>query len=246
MAQTTRRSFLTAAAGFAASATPALAGMRPIYGEGDDPLSGYSYEHSPVPATWTTRVEYHPLAEVQPVTVQAPAPAAHFLVPEPRRKPLRVDMSYEDSREHRLKLRIPRTGETFDDVFRAGPIIYDDALGEIDHLLRDWRRDEVIKIDRGLIELLSMVQEEIGFENPITVISGYRSPATNRMLRRKMRGVAKNSYHTRGMAADIRLPGVSPDRLRKLAQRMHAGGVGYYPSAGFVHLDTGPVRNWRA
>ncbi len=159
---------------------------------------------------------------------------------------MRVDLSYADSREHRLNLHIKRTGETFNDVFRAGPLMYDDALSEIDHLLRDWRRDEVVKIDRELIDLLSMVQEEIGFGTPITVVSGYRSEATNRMLRRQMRGVAKNSYHTRGMAVDIRLPGVSTNTLRTLGLRMKAGGVGYYPSAGFVHLDTGPVRSWRA
>jgi len=110
---------------------------------------------------------------------------------------------------------------------------------------RDWRRDEVVKIDRGLIELLSLVQEEIGYDQPITVVSGYRSAATNRMLRRKNRNVAKNSYHMRGMAADIRLPGVSTNKVRKLALRMAVGGVGYYPGAGFIHLDTGPVRTWR-
>jgi len=237
MADTTRRSFLTTAAGFSlAGATPALAGMNPIYEDGDDSaVAVYRSSNG-----WSARVEYHSLSEVQPEPLLR---AGGF--PDPIRKPLRVDLGYEDSREHRLKLRAQRTGEVFDDVFRSGPIIYDDALGEIDHLLRDWRRDEVVKIDRGLIDLLSFVQEGVGYDQPITVVSGYRSEATNKMLRRRNRNVAKNSYHMRGMAADIRLPGVSPNTLRKLALKMKAGGVGYYPRAGFIHLDTGPVRTWR-
>jgi uncharacterized protein YcbK (DUF882 family) len=242
MADTTRRLFLMnasrAAAGLTlAGASPALAGMSPIY-DGDVGQGVATYRAN---RGWDARIEYHALSEVQP----EPAVSRKGLFPLPVRKPLRVDMGYEDNREHRLKLRVKRTGEIFDGVFRTGPIIYDDALGEIDHLLRDWRRDEVVKIDRGLIELLSMVQEEIGFDQAITVVSGYRSEATNRMLRRRLRGVAKNSYHVRGMAADIRLDGVSTNTLRKLALKMHAGGVGYYPRAGFIHLDTGPVRTWR-
>ena len=237
MPDTTRRAFLTNAAAAMAGAAPAYAGMRPIYDEGE----AVAVYRRPGQG-WGARIEYNTLAEVQPVATTPRLSAG--LSPLPRRKPLRVDLDYEDSREHRLKLRAQRTGEVFDDVFRSGPIIYDDALGEIDRLLRDWRRDEVVKIDRGLIELLSMVQEEIGFDNAITVVSGYRSAATNRMLRRSNRAVAKNSYHVLGKAADIRLPGVSTATLRKLAVKMKAGGVGYYPRAGFIHLDTGPVRTW--
>lgn len=237
MADTTRRSFLTAATCAAASASPAFAGMSPIY----DRLDGAAVATYRANRGWGARVEYHTLSEVQP----EPALARFLDVPEPMRKPLRVVAGYADNREHRLKIRAQRTGEIFDDVFRSGPVMFDDALGEIDHLLRDWRRDEVRKIDRSLIDLLSLVQEEIGFDNPITVVSGYRSEATNRMLRRSNRAVAKNSYHVRGMAADIRLTGVSTNTVRKLALKMAAGGVGYYPRAGFIHLDTGPVRTWR-
>ncbi len=238
MADTTRRTFLTAAAGYSlAGAAPALAGMSPIY----DSLDKAAVATYRADRGWGARVEYHVLSEVQP----EPAVKRVLDFPEPSRKPLRIDFGYDDSREHRLKIRAQRTGEIFDDVFRAGPVMYDDALGEIDHLLRDWRRDEVFKIDRSLIDLLSMVQEEIGFDQPITVVSGYRSQQTNNMLRRRNRAVAKNSYHMRGMAADIRLPGVSTNKVRKLALKMGAGGVGYYPRAGFIHLDTGPVRTWR-
>ena len=238
MADTTRRSFLTAATGFAAvGTTPALAKMSPIYDDRDKAaVATYRGNRG-----WGARVEYHSLSEVQP----EPAVLRRTEFPEPVRKPMRLDFTFHDNREHRLKLRAQRTGEVFDDVFRSGPLIYDDALSEIDHLLRDWRRDEVVKIDRSLINLLSLVQEEIGFDTPITVVSGYRSAATNRMLRRNNHNVAKNSYHMRGMAADIRLPGVSTNTVRKLALKMGAGGVGYYPRAGFIHLDTGPTRTWR-
>jgi len=263
MADTTRRTFLRTATQAAAGLTlaggsPALAGMAPIY----DPLDGggvATYHGNIGPARsdggWGATVEYHPLAEVQPRSVfSAPRVAAiqpepanirRHLFPQPRRKPLRLDLDYADSREHRLNLLARRTGESFDGVFRSGPVMFDDALGEIDHVLRDWRRDEVVKIDRSLIDLLSMVQEEIGFEHKITVVSGYRSAATNRMLRRKNRAVAKNSYHMRGMAVDIRLDTVPTSTIRKLAMKRKVGGVGYYPRAGFIHLDTGPVRTWR-
>lgn len=274
MADTTRRTFLKnatqAAAGLTlAGASPAMAGMNPIYDARES--GGAAPYHGAEPHRgWGAVVEYNPLAEVQPAPVFAtprpqpqprpmpeaasghglirPEPATarrRFLFPRPTPKPLRLDMDYVDSREHRLNLLARRTGESFDGVFRSGPVMYDDALGEIDHILRDWRRDEVVKIDRPLIDLLSMVQEEIGFENKITVVSGYRSAATNSMLRRKNRAVAKNSYHMRGMAVDIRLDGVSTNTVRKLAMKMKAGGVGYYPRAGFIHLDTGPVRTWR-
>ncbi len=79
---------------------------------------------------------------------------------------------------------------------------------------------------------------------PFEVVSGYRSPATNAALRRKSRAVAKNSYHMRGMAIDVRLPGRGVTQLRLAALRQRAGGVGYYPGSGFIHLDVGPLRRW--
>jgi len=137
-----------------------------------------------------------------------------------------------------------RTGEIFNDVVRQGALIFDDAYAEIDHLMRDWRRDEVIAMDRQLIDLLLTVQNEVGYAQPISVISGYRSKTTNEMLRRRMSKVAKNSYHIRGMAVDLRVKGVSPGALRQIAMHQKIGGVGFYPKSGFVHIDTGPVRSW--
>lgn len=144
----------------------------------------------------------------------------------------------------RLFIENRRTGETFNDYVKQGSIIFDDTYAELNHLMRDWRRDEVIAMDRSLIKLLAAVQSEIGYDEPFSLISGYRSQSTNDMLRRKARNVAKNSYHIRGMAVDLRVKGVSTRKLRKVAQRQKSGGVGYYPSSGFIHLDTGPIRNW--
>lgn len=148
--------------------------------------------------------------------------------------------------EQRLFIRNKRTGDEFNDVVKQGPLIYEDAYAELDHLMRDWRRDEVMTIDRSLIDLLLAVQNEVGHDKPITVISGYRSKSTNDMLRKKIRKVAKNSYHIRGMAVDFRVEGISTGALRQIAMHQKAGGVGYYPSQRFIHLDTGPIRSWRS
>ena len=118
------------------------------------------------------------------------------------------------------------------------------ALARIDHILRDHRSDDIIHIDPNLLDLLFAIHNRIGRNEPFHVISGYRSPATNEMLRRISRGVAKRSYHTKGKAIDIRLPGFSTQRLRDVCLSMKAGGVGFYPRSNFVHVDTGQVRTW--
>jgi len=148
-------------------------------------------------------------------------------------------------RPQRLFIKNQRTGDVFNDIVKQGPLVFEDAYAELDHLMRDWRREEVISMDRGLIDLLLDVQDEVGHDEPITLISGYRSKSTNEMLRRKIRKVAKNSYHIRGMAVDMRIKGVSTGAIRQIALHQRAGGVGYYPSKGFIHLDTGPIRTWR-
>lgn len=148
------------------------------------------------------------------------------------------------AKPERLFIKSQRTGEVFNDVVRQGAVIFDDAYAQLDHLMRDWRRDETISMDRSLIDLLLSVQHEVGHQEPITLISGYRSQSTNDMLRRRMGKVAKNSYHIRGMAVDLRINGTSTGALRQVAIHQNAGGVGYYPGQGFVHLDTGPIRHW--
>lgn len=119
-----------------------------------------------------------------------------------------------------------------------------DALAQINWLMRDWRTDEHRPMDPGLLDILHVLQRELGRGEPIHIISGYRSPTTNAILASRNRGVARNSYHIRGQAADIRLPSSNLRSLRNLAMDLQAGGVGYYPRSNFIHVDTGPVRDW--
>lgn len=118
------------------------------------------------------------------------------------------------------------------------------ALAEINELLRDHHNGEVSDIDRELLDLLWELGSQVGTSEPFHVVSGYRSPETNRMLRARSRGVAKNSYHIQGKAVDIYLPNRRLSELRDQALRMRRGGVGYYPRLHFVHVDVGPVRSW--
>ena len=118
------------------------------------------------------------------------------------------------------------------------------GLKDINHLLRDHRTGDIAKMDPALLDLLYALEMTTGAERRFDVISGYRSPATNAMLRGKSNGVAKLSYHMRGMAIDISVPEVNLAQLHKNALAMKAGGVGLYASSGFIHVDTGPVRTW--
>jgi uncharacterized protein YcbK (DUF882 family) len=119
------------------------------------------------------------------------------------------------------------------------------ALNAVNYILRDYRTDEVIDIDRSLLDLLFAIA--VKTKSPsgtFEVISGYRSPATNAMLRKKSRGVASKSLHMVGKAIDIRLSGYNTRRLRETAVKLKAGGVGFYPKSDFVHVDVGRVRYW--
>jgi len=119
------------------------------------------------------------------------------------------------------------------------------ALGALNHFLRDHYTGEVGAIDPGVFELLYRVQREFGGTRTFEVISGYRCPATNGRLREtRGGGVARHSLHMEGRAIDVRLPGVSLADLRDAAQSLRVGGVGFYPREQFVHLDTGRVRSW--
>ena len=121
---------------------------------------------------------------------------------------------------------------------------YDKAgLRKLNRFLRDWRRKEPTRMDPALFDLVWEVYQKSGSRKPIHVISAYRSPRTNNMLRRRGRKVARNSQHTRGKAMDFFLPDVPVSKLRALGLKQHRGGVGYYRRS-FVHLDTGRVRHW--
>lgn len=119
-----------------------------------------------------------------------------------------------------------------------------DALAAINRLLRDFRTNEVHPVAPELLDYLFQVQCALDRTESFEVISGFRSAATNDMLQRRTSGVATWSLHMEGRAIDVRMPGISTARLREAALRLRLGGVGYYPSSGFVHLDTGRVRQW--
>jgi len=110
--------------------------------------------------------------------------------------------------------------------------------------LRDHRTDDVMPIDRALLDALASLREKLETDQPFHVISGYRSPATNARLAAASDGVARKSLHLQGRAIDIRVPGRSLEQVRSVALAMKSGGVGYYRRSGFVHLDTGRVRSW--
>ncbi|KAF0229512.1 MAG: hypothetical protein FD175_1850 [Beijerinckiaceae bacterium] len=120
------------------------------------------------------------------------------------------------------------------------------ALEKLNWFLRDWRVDEPTSMAPQLFDVIWYAYREVGASDPIRIMSAYRSPGTNAMLRRRSRAVAKESQHMRGNAMDIHIPGVSMAKVREIGMRLQRGGVGYYPSAGspFVHLDVGSVRSW--
>lgn len=118
------------------------------------------------------------------------------------------------------------------------------ALGKINYIFRDHYSGEIKPIHKDLIDFLHTISKTIGHDVQFHIISGYRSPETNAMLRRKTRAVAKNSLHMQGKAADIRIPDYDTGRLRNICMKMQTGGVGYYPGSDFVHVDTGDVRYW--
>jgi uncharacterized protein YcbK (DUF882 family) len=124
---------------------------------------------------------------------------------------------------------------------------YDSSgLEKLNWALRDWRTDEPIRMDPRLFDIAWEVHRKVGSDQPFHVVSAYRSPGTNSMLRRRSRGVAKHSQHMLGKAMDFYLPDTPTARMRETAMRMQRGGVGFYPGAHtpFVHLDAGSVRSW--
>ncbi|MFA6279858.1 MAG: DUF882 domain-containing protein [Bdellovibrionales bacterium] len=118
------------------------------------------------------------------------------------------------------------------------------AMGKINHILRDFRTGDVYPISANLIDFLHDLQGKLHADTPIEIISGYRSPQTNAALHSQSDGVARQSYHMKGLATDIRMEGVSLRRLQTTALFMSRGGVGFYPKSDFVHVDVGPVRRW--
>ncbi len=145
-----------------------------------------------------------------------------------------------------LKLYYVHTGEKAEIAFKRNGRFLPDGLKKLNVFLRDWRRNEPTKMDPRLFDLVWQVYQSSGSSQYITVVSAYRSPATNAMLRGRTRGVAKKSQHMLGRAMDFFIPGVNLAKLRGIGMRYQIGGVGYYPRSGspFVHMDVGNVRSW--
>jgi len=138
------------------------------------------------------------------------------------------------------------TGETLKLDYWVNGQYLPDALAEVNHLLRDFRTGEVHPISPTLLDLLAVLRVRLETSQPVQVISGYRSPLTNAMLRSRHEhsGVASKSLHMQGLAADIRIPGRSLAAVHAAALAQRGGGVGYYPDSDFVHVDVGRVRSW--
>ena len=122
----------------------------------------------------------------------------------------------------------------------------EEALKKLNHFLRDWRSQDQTTMDRHLFDILWEVYRDVDGKKPIQIISAYRSPATNSMLRRRSSGVARFSQHMLGHAMDFYIPDVPLEQIRAAGLRLQRGGVGFYPTSGspFVHLDTGSIRHW--
>lgn len=147
--------------------------------------------------------------------------------------------------ERSLSLLNTHTGERLKEVvyWEQGSYL-PDALNHLNYVLRDHRTNDVHPIDPITLDLMAAIFRKVGARRPFEIISGYRSPQTNRALRKKSSGVAKNSYHMKGKAIDLRLPGVPLKVVHKAALDLRMGGVGYYPKSDFVHIDSGRVRSW--
>ena len=136
------------------------------------------------------------------------------------------------------------TGESLKTVYWQTGAYLASSLSDINRVLRDHRTNETHEIEPQLLDLLCDLRLRLDTRESLQIISGYRSPATNAMLHANSEGVATHSLHMDGKAVDIRIRGKALSLVRKTALAMKAGGVGYYPSSDFVHVDIGRVRSW--
>jgi uncharacterized protein YcbK (DUF882 family) len=148
--------------------------------------------------------------------------------------------------ERRIELYNIHTKNEISIVYKRDGKFIPEALKKLNYFMRDWRRNLVTKMDPELFDIIWEIHRELGSKKPVHIISGYRSPKTNAMLRRTVGGQAKKSKHMSGQAADIHFPDVPVKELRNSALIRERGGVGYYPTSAipFVHVDTGRVRAW--
>ncbi|MDO5641078.1 MAG: DUF882 domain-containing protein [Paracoccus sp. (in: a-proteobacteria)] len=144
----------------------------------------------------------------------------------------------------RVSMYSPRTGESIDTVYWIDGKYIRDALNEINYFMRDWRSGQVIGMDPRNIDIAVASHRMLQTNEPYMMLSGYRSPQTNAMLRARSEGVARNSLHLTGKAADLRLKSRSVNQMFRAAEACKAGGVGKYSRSNFVHMDSGPIRTW--
>ncbi|AEI93928.1 MULTISPECIES: YcbK family protein [Roseobacter] len=144
----------------------------------------------------------------------------------------------------RIRMYSGRTGERIDMIYWIEGDYVREAVKEVNHFMRDWRTDGVKSMDLRTIDIMSAAHNLMDANEPYMLLSGYRSPQTNAMLRSRSRGVAKNSLHVKGQAADLRLSTRSVSQMARAAAACNGGGVGKYSRSNFVHMDCGVVRTW--
>jgi uncharacterized protein YcbK (DUF882 family) len=144
-----------------------------------------------------------------------------------------------------LRLFRPDTKESLTTTFWIDGSYVNNALSDIDYIMRDQRTGKVRQINKKLLNLLHRICLELGTHEPFHILSGYRSPETNDFLRKKGWAVSGKSLHEKGKAVDIRLSEIQVSSLRRAAYQLKMGGVGYYPNLNFVHVDVGSIRYWR-
>ncbi len=145
----------------------------------------------------------------------------------------------------RIAMFSGRTGERIDTIYWIEGEYIAEAVREINVFMRDWRTAQAIQMDLRTIDIMSASLNLMDTSEPYLLLSGYRSAQTNAMLRNQSRGVARNSLHMTGQAADLRLQNRSTTQMANAALACRAGGVGRYSGSNFVHMDCGPVRSWR-
>jgi uncharacterized protein YcbK (DUF882 family) len=143
-----------------------------------------------------------------------------------------------------IKMYSDRTGERINMIYWIEGNYIKDAVAEVNRFMRDWRTNDVANMDLRMVDILAAAHNLLDTDQPYALLSGYRSPKTNAMLRARSSGVAKNSLHLKAQAADLQLRGRSVSQIARAAASCRAGGVGRYSGSNFVHMDCGPVRSW--
>ena len=144
----------------------------------------------------------------------------------------------------RIRMYSGRTGERIDMIYWIEGKYIKDAVKEVNYFMRDWRTDGVKSMDLRTVDIMAAAHNLMDVNEPYMLLSGYRSPKTNAMLRSRSRGVAKNSLHMKGQAADLRMSSRSVSQMARAAKACQGGGVGKYSRSNFVHMDCGVVRTW--